>query len=138
MEKRLFEWIISAEPLLCFAESREFLEVLFLYAANAESNLDLQQFAARIDSAKHPNAAAVIMSIAERIRIESRQEGRQEGLEKGREEGREEGLLQGELMGEIHALQRVLKRAQTPPEALGQLTPEQLRSMVTELEREIP
>jgi len=66
------------------------------------------------------------MSIAERIRIESRQEGRGEGL------------LQGELIGEIRALQRVLKRVQTSSEALEQLTQDQLRSMITELEREIP
>ena len=138
MERQLLEWLIFAEPLLCLAESREFLEALFFYVANAESNLDLQQFAARIDSAKHPNAAAVIMSIAERIRIESRQEGRQVGREEGLQKGREEGLLQGELIGEIRALQRVLKRAQTPPEVLEQLTPEQLRSTVTDLEREIP
>ena len=46
-------------------ESREFFEVLFLNVAKAESNLDLRQFAAKINSAKCSHAAAVIMSIAE-------------------------------------------------------------------------
>ncbi len=44
--------------------------------------------------AKHPNAAAVIMSIAERIRIE----GREEGLQKDLQKGREQGLLQGKFI----------------------------------------
>ena len=84
MEEKLLEWLDWAEPLLRVVSSREFLHVLLLYAANAESNLDLRGFMEKIESAKIPNTAETIMSIAERIRIEAKQEG----LERGREEGR--------------------------------------------------
>jgi predicted transposase YdaD len=146
MEGSLPEWIDWGAPYLRTIDSLEFLRALFLYAANAESDLNLREFAARIKSANIPKAAETIMSIAERIRIESEQRGeargeargeqrgRQLGEQKGLARGREEGAARGALIGQIQALQRILKRAESTPEALDSLDEKQLRSMIAELE----
>jgi predicted transposase YdaD len=134
MERRLLEWLDWGEPLLRLIESREFLQALFLYATNAESDLNLREFVARLQSAKIPRAAETIMSIAERIRIEARKEGEQ----RGEQRGEQKGLERGTLIGEIRALQRVLKRPASAPENLATIEAGQLRAMIADLERELP
>jgi hypothetical protein len=137
MEGKLLEWIDWATGLLRSVDSGEFLRVLLLYAANAESQLNLQKFVAKIKSANIPKAAETIMSIAERIRIESRGEGKQEGKQEGRLEGIQEGLARGELIGQIRILQRILRQPEGSHAELNSLDDSRLREMVAELERQL-
>jgi hypothetical protein len=65
------------------------------------------------------------MSIAERIRIESRKQGEQQGL------------TRGALIGQIQALQRVLKRPQSSAEILEDIPADKLQGMIAELERDL-
>lgn len=64
--------------------------------------------------------------------------GHQEGKEEGREEGREEGKEEGILIGRILSYQKFLSKDETPLEALRAMTGEQLRALLSDLERSLP
>ena len=64
------------------------------------------------------------MSIAEQL------------LEKGREEGLEKGLEKGEFVGAIRMLQRLQKLPQSPKEELIQLSIEELKTLLEQLQKE--
>lgn len=122
MRKRLLEWIEWAEPLLRSpASSTEFLGVLFLYAANAEADLNLKRLLVEVKSRKIPKAEHAVMSIAEEVRAE------------GRIEGRVEGLLKGDLIGQVRLLQQLLHQPVSSRDDLDQLEEEQLNALIAEL-----
>jgi hypothetical protein len=121
MEKDLLGWIDWAIPLLRVISSPDFLRALLLYAANEESEVDLRRFLEKIQSAKIPRTDEAIMSIAEQMRME----------------GEERGLERGALLGRIQTLQGMLGRPESSIAALSQLEGLQLRSMISELNREL-
>lgn len=125
MEKELLSWVEWALPLLRALQSPDMLRALFLYAANAESDLDLQQLAARVSFERAPQVAETIMSIAEKIRIEARSEGRSEGR------------VEGALIGQLQALQRLLGQPELPADSYLKSTPAELAQHVADLERKL-
>lgn len=66
-----------------------------------------------------------------------KQEGRQEGEQKGLQKGRQEGLQKGELIGNITALQKVLKCQIAAKEELRAKSIEELKAILSELEKQI-
>jgi hypothetical protein len=129
MEKDLLGWIDWAAPLLRIISSPDFLRALLLYAANAESEVDLRRFLEKVKSAKIPKTDETIMSIAEQLRMEGRAEGRSEG--------KAEGLERGAFVGKIQALQGMLGRPESTLASMAHVEATQLRAIITELQREL-
>ena len=66
------------------------------------------------------------MSIAEQL------------IAQGEKKGIQKGLDQGELVGEIRFAQKMLKHPQSPKEELFQKTEEALKTMLKQLEKQLP
>ena len=60
------------------------------------------------------------------------------GIQKGIQTGIQKGLDQGELVGEIRFAQKMLKQPQTPKEELFQKTTETLKTLLEQLEKQLP
>jgi hypothetical protein len=136
LESRVREWLEWAPPLLR-ALDPESLRMLFLYAVNAETRLDLPEFLEKVRKQNIPNAETAIMSIADSIAEKVRIEATAQGKAEGRREGQAEGLHRGALIGQIQALERVLRRAGSSEATLNELGADQLNEKIAALEREL-
>ena len=74
------------------------------------------------------------MSIAEQLIAQGEKKGIQEGIQTGILKG----FDQGELVGEIRFAQKMLKHPQSPKEELFQKTEEALKTMLKQLEKQLP
>jgi predicted transposase YdaD len=61
----------------------------------------------------------------------------QQGMKKGEKKGEKRGMKKGQMIGQIQLIQRLLRLSQTPDESLSQLSTEELKAMLSDLEAKL-
>ena len=108
----------------------DYIQVFLRYFWHIQEEVSPETLAQTIqEHSESQHLGEQAMSIAEQLIAQGEKKGIQKGIQKG--------FDKGELVGEIRFAQKMLKQLQSPKEELFQKTTEELRTLLTQLEKQL-